>query len=179
MSHILSCVLHALETWKMIRFEDIVAGSVVLIAIGIALLSSVLLPCKAEPGQFVRVYNNDNEHAGEFLSAMPELPYLPQYSGKIEFERAVRWQKSGGRVAFSITFQAKEMPEAVIDWYREVFRQNRWQEDSLNAGPKLAEARLGRFIHCRVMAMHSRRKDYPANIHLTYAITGQEPSAQK
>lgn len=146
----------------------------VLVGIGVLILAPLAASSQSPTQYGPRVYNNDNEHVGEFLTSIPDLPYLPLYPGKIVFERAVRWQKSGGRVAYSITFHARELPENVIDWYRSMFQSYKWLVEKENSGPKLTEARMGKYFHVRAMAMHSARKDYPANIHLTYSITGQE-----
>jgi hypothetical protein len=68
----------------------------------------------------------EETHKLDQLKDKVDLPDLPSFTGKAKFVTGTVEQSAKGGPRYSMTFEAEEPQNQVIDWYDNVFRMYKW-----------------------------------------------------
>ena len=115
-------------------------------------------------------YDNDNEYVPENATTPPDMPYLPPYAaqGTPVYSNILSWKRQKDGPAYSLTFHVKEEAPEVIGFYKNAFKDNKWQEQQANSSKMLSYMR-GNCI-ASVVVMKPVLKGYKSQVYLTYKM---------
>lgn len=68
----------------------------------------------------------NSETSYQVINYLPQLPNFPQYTGTYKVLRAVVMPQSWGGATYGISFECRETPQMVYDWYADVLRGEKW-----------------------------------------------------
>lgn len=91
------------------------------------------------------------ETSYQVLGYMPQLPGLPQYTGTHRILRSVVMPQSFGGATYGISFEARESPQVVYDWYADALRGEKWSVDTKAGNGRLdASSKKGNLVRVHV-----------------------------
>jgi hypothetical protein len=100
---------------------------------------------------------------------MPQLPGLPQYTGTYKILRSVVMPQSAGGATYGISFEARETPQMVYDWYADALRGEKWSVDTKGGSRRLnAASKKGNLV--RVHVSGTGIGDMRSNVMIEYRI---------
>lgn len=118
-------------------------------------------------------YNNDNEFVPETLKTPPDLPYLPPFSGIAPpvYGSMLCFKKKPDGPGYSVTFHVKDPPEDVISFYKNAFKNNRWDAQK-NADSTKIVSGMRKGAVATVTVMKPIMPGYKTQVYIVYKISG-------
>ena len=161
----------------MFAFERVQSSSL-SVTLLIALYAFVGMPSKAQSPIQTQARqsssgslwgaNKPNSDPEMRLREPVDLPDLPRFSGHSKFMLGHLRTTQQGQACL-MTFQVKESPQQVMDWYTSVLSMQQWKTVSQAAGSISASKDNNR---CTIRIDGSANKEYPAVLGIMY-FTGK------
>lgn len=118
-------------------------------------------------------YNNDNEFVPETLKTPPDLPYLPPYSGgSPSYGSMLCFKRKPDGPGYSVTFHTKDPADDVVAFYRQAFKQNKWDPQK-NADSTKIVSGVRRGAVATVTVMKPNMAGYKTQVYIVYKISGK------
>jgi hypothetical protein len=147
------------------------------IVLAVCLLSWLALPGQCENwttntwGAKVLNQVDGGGRMGELqvLKEMPDLPQLPNYSGKCKLEGACVRSSSDGWSVFDISLLVKESPVDVCSWYQNAFNMYRWQ--TMRGGILTIKGEQSNGNSCVVSVNPIRDPNYMCKLKICFTVS--------
>jgi len=105
----------------------------------------------------------------QVINTLPSLPGLPQYTGNYKVLRSVVMPQSWGGATYGISFEARETPQMIYDWYADVLRGEKWTVDTRAGNGRIdASSKKGNLVRVHVTATGA--KDMRSTVMIEYRI---------
>lgn len=82
----------------------------------------------AAPQKQVFKSQRDSRYDAEEIAMIPDMPYLPPYTGQIESIRTQSFVNAHGGPAYHVCFLVNERISDVLTYYRAALKQYKWEE---------------------------------------------------
>lgn len=118
-----------------------------------------------------KIQNKDlPENRAEQLNDLADTPGIPKYNGKYVFVQGVVFPSAQSGPSMTMKFNAREKPQAILDWYKDSFKQNNWDIEKCTTDEKIRVGATKDKNICRVMVQPSPDPLFPSRVVLTYRL---------
>lgn len=119
-------------------------------------------------------YNNDNEFVPDTLKTPPDLPFLPPYAGSApaQYDSILAFKRKSDGPGYSLSFHVKEPPEDVIAFYKNAFKNNKWDPQKGGDTTRIVSG-MRKGAVATVTVMKPVLKGYKTQVYLVYKVSGK------
>lgn len=97
----------------------------------------------------------NSETSYQVINVLPQLPNFPVYTGNYKVLRSVVMPQSWGGATYGISFECRETPQMVYDWYADVLRGEKWAVDTKAGNGRIDGSRKnGNLVRVHVSGNH-------------------------